>query len=133
MMRVTPHSPSLSEPRPLRGAGLSIVVVEDSHSVGHILAGALEAEGCAPVIARGADEGVELARRLQPDLITVRARCGGDVLARLAEDSATRHIPVVAICSRRGDVAADQVKKVLGEPFYVTDVVDAALDVLGRR
>jgi CheY-like chemotaxis protein len=124
MMRV-----SVPEGGRLRGAGQSILIVEDSRSLAHILADALAQEGFDVTVCASASEALALCRELGPDAISVRMRCGSDVLSLLAQDPCARDIPIVAIGARP---EADQVKCVLPEPFYVNDVVNAVFTALDR-
>ena len=115
----------------------SILVIEDSHPVGEILRCALEQEGCTAVLARSGPRGLDLARRLHPDLIAldVGHSCfgGADVIAELSADPATRDIPIVVLSARAADLEpalADRVARVFGEPFYPAEVVAAVLETL---
>jgi CheY-like chemotaxis protein len=124
---------------PLPGLGLTILVVEDSRDVGAILAAALEDEGCRALVARTGSQALDLARRTPPDLITLDLALPGmsglDLLAQLRVDPATRHIPIVAVSGHTAHldpVLARQVARVIGKPFYLSDVVSAVLQTLGR-
>jgi CheY-like chemotaxis protein len=114
-----------------------ILVVEHSHSVGELLTCALEQEGCTAVLARNGRQGVELARRLRPDLIAVdigQACLGGaDLIPWLRADPATSDIPIIALSAPAGALEASlstQVTRAFGEPYYPAEVVAAVLQTL---
>jgi DNA-binding response OmpR family regulator len=100
-----------------------VLVIDDSHSMGEVLASALEEEGCTVLVARSVQDGLALARHSQPEVITMRTRSCG--LAGLADDEAVRGVPIIAL--GRGIGGAE---RVIGEPFYVRDVVSAVFDVV---
>jgi CheY-like chemotaxis protein len=120
------------------GSGLTILVVEDNPSVGEILASALEQEGCTAVVTHRCSQIVELARRQRPNLITLDLAHAelrsSDVIARLGSDPTTRDIPIIALSARARDLPSVQCKvaRVFGEPFYLSEVVSAVLETLGR-
>jgi twitching motility two-component system response regulator PilH len=142
--RVMTHSSTADDygsvpPAPSRGGrGLHILVVEDSPQLGDILVGALEHEGCAASLARTSSQALQLARRLEPDLITLDlgqpGRVDADTVRTLRADPLTREIPLIVIASpARGLPLADpHIARVFSKPFYVAEVVDAVLTVLGR-
>lgn len=136
-MSTQPDTPEVVPASP--GLGLSILVVEDSQDVGAILASALEDEGCTALLARTGHQAVDLARRVRPDLITLDMALpgmpGSDVIAQLRADPATREIPIVAVCGHVRELdptTGAQVARVVGKPFYLSEVVEAVLDTLGR-
>ncbi len=77
----------------------SVLVIEDDPAVRQILIRSLEKEGFSPVSASTGEEGLRLAKELQPNAITLDVRLPGQdgwtVLAALKEDPDLRHIPVV--------------------------------------
>ena len=110
-----------------------VLVIEDSHPVGALLADALEHEGCKAVLARTADEGIDLAQALQPSVIAVDYAYAGEVVPHLRSSPATRDIPIIAISAPVRDVEPallGQLARVFGEPFYPSDVVTAILETL---
>ena len=122
----------------LPGRGLTILIVEDSQDVGAILAGALEDEGCITLLARTGTDALALARRARPDLITLDLALPGmsgvEVLAELRRDPDTQAIPIVAVSAhpQLGPELAGEVARVISKPFYLSDVVTAVLQTLGR-
>jgi CheY-like chemotaxis protein/signal transduction histidine kinase len=87
-----------------------LLIVEDDESFGRILLGFARERGFKGVVAAGGAQGLELARSLNPDAITLDLRLpdmdGWVVLDRLKHDVNTRHIPVHVISAlddeRRG-------------------------------
>jgi DNA-binding response OmpR family regulator len=110
-----------------------VLVIEDSHSVGALLTDALEQEGCDAVLARTADEGVDLAQSLRPDVVAVDLAHASDVVNALRTAATTRNIPIIAISAPARDLdpaLLGQLTRVFGEPFYPSDVVAAILETL---
>jgi CheY-like chemotaxis protein len=118
---------------------LSVLVVEDNHYVGEILSCALEQEGCTAVLAPNCGEVVELAERMRPDLIALDLAHAelqsSDVVARLRSRQSTRDIPIIALSARAKDLVPPvqgNVARAFREPFYLSEVVSAVLQTLGR-
>jgi PAS domain S-box-containing protein len=87
-------------PRPPR-QGRTILVIDDDPSVGDLMNRALAREGFAVEYARDGASGLELARRIRPDLITLDILMPGpdgwSVLAELKSDPTLSDIPVVIV------------------------------------
>jgi HAMP domain-containing protein/signal transduction histidine kinase/DNA-binding response OmpR family regulator len=87
-----------------------LLIIEDDESFGRVLLGFARERGFKGVVAGGGDQGLELARTLNPDAVTLDLRLpdmdGWVVLDRLKHDLNTRHIPVHVISAmddaRRG-------------------------------
>jgi len=94
---------SKSEPgkSDLASAEGSILVIDDDPKARDLIKRSLESEGHRVTVAEGGDEGIELARRIKPSLITLDiimpGRDGWSVLQELKEDSELREIPVIMI------------------------------------
>lgn len=86
-------------PAPPEPGQVTVLVVEDTAALRDLLLEQVRRMGHRAVGAAGGAEGLDLARRLSPDLIIMDilmpAPDGWEVLARLKEDPATQHIPVV--------------------------------------
>ena len=88
------------KPDPASAKG-GILVIDDDPKARDLIKRSLEAEGHSVTVAEGGDEGIELARRIQPSLITLDiimpGRDGWSVLQELKEDSELREIPIIMI------------------------------------
>jgi DNA-binding response OmpR family regulator len=114
--------------------GLSILVVDESPYLGDVLVSALEREGCAATVARSAAEALQLARDLEPDLITVDLGPDGEITPDLVGHLSRRRVPLILIAPNAGDPQLRELSaaRVFGKPFYLSDVVAAVLVALGR-
>ena len=78
-----------------------LLMIEDDESFGRILLGFARERGFKGVVAAGGAQGLELARSIKPDAITLDLRLpdmdGWVVLDQLKHDVRTRHIPVHVI------------------------------------
>jgi PAS domain S-box-containing protein len=86
---------------PEAGRGTSVLVIDDDPSVHEMMERILTARGFEPLFAESGEEGVEMAREKQPDVITLDVMMPGQdgwaVLAQLNSDPATSSIPVVMV------------------------------------
>ncbi|HVO33743.1 MAG TPA: response regulator transcription factor [Elusimicrobiota bacterium] len=120
----------------------NILVVEDDPSVERILRQGFLAEGFAVHLARNGKDGMDLARRIQPDLLVLDLGLpdisGIDVLRVLKRDPGSLHIPLLVITG--GDRenqelellqqgADDYVRK----PFELRVLMARANNLLRRR
>jgi CheY-like chemotaxis protein len=122
----------MAERRPC--IGLSILVVDESPHLGDVLVSALEQEGCAAAVARSAAEALQLARELEPDLITVDLGADGDITPDLVGHLRLQGVPLILIAPNAGDPQLKELSatRVFGKPFYLSQVVAAVLEALGR-
>jgi two-component system phosphate regulon response regulator PhoB len=78
-----------------------ILVVDDEDDVRQFICTVLEDSGATVLEARDGDEALELARREEPDLmtldITMPGKDGGEVFEALRNDSALKQLPVCII------------------------------------
>ena len=81
--------------------GTTVLVIDDDSSVHDMMDRILTARGFEPLYAESGEEGVEIAREHQPDVITLDVMMPGQdgwaVLAQLNSDPATSSIPVVMV------------------------------------
>jgi CheY-like chemotaxis protein len=114
--------------------GLSILVVDESPYLGDVLVSALEHEGCVAAVARSATEALQLARELEPDLITVDLGADGDITPDLVGRLRSHGVPLILIAPNAGDPQLERLSatRVFGKPFYLSQVVAAVLETLGR-
>jgi CheY-like chemotaxis protein len=79
----------------------TVLIVDDDPGFVSFVSDWLETSGYAAVIATNADEGTQLARTFQPDLIlldlAIPGRSGLDVLREFKQAQRTRDIPVVVV------------------------------------
>lgn len=91
--------------------GKRILVVEDNSLNLELVTDLLEVAGFAVIPARRAEEGLRLARTASPDLVlmdlTLPGMDGLEAAQLLKADTATSHLPVVALTARamKGDEA----------------------------
>jgi signal transduction histidine kinase/DNA-binding response OmpR family regulator/HAMP domain-containing protein len=105
------------------GAG-TVLVIDDEPSVCHLLSRFLSKEGFRVEIATGGEEGLRLARELQPDVITLDVLMPGTdgwaVLAMLKSDPDLASIPVIMLT-----IIDDKSKGyALGASEYMTKPID---------
>ena len=81
--------------------GVLVLIVDDDERNARLARDVLEQAGMRTLIAATAQEGIDLARTHQPDVVLMDLRLpdfdGGAAATRLAEDPATAAIPVVAL------------------------------------
>ncbi len=84
--------------------GFRILVIDDEPETRTYLSTVLEDNAADTIQATDGLEGIEIARKEQPDLITLDISMpqmdGGEVFARLREDPATRGIPVCIVTGK---------------------------------
>lgn len=117
-----------------------ILVVEDSAAVSEVLEDALQEEGFVVRTARDGTVALELARAMNPDLITLDlglpGTSGWDVVQALRAEPTTRSIPIVAVSAHGYDLEPDfaaQVTCVIPKPFYLSEVVAAVTEALAPQ
>lgn len=122
----------MAEPRPCIGP--NILVVDESPYLGDVLVSALEHEGCAATVARSAAEALHLARVLEPDLITVDIGPDGEITPDLVGHLTVQGVPLILIAPNAGDPQLRELSatRVFGKPFYLSHIVAAVLETLGR-
>jgi twitching motility two-component system response regulator PilH len=83
----------------------TILVVDDSPTERHFMTELLGQNGYQIITAENGDEGVEKARKHQPDLILMDVVMPGmngyQATRTLMRDETTRHIPVI-VCTSKG-------------------------------
>lgn len=107
-----------------------ILVVDDSAVERHLLTALLTGNGYKVTIATDGSQGIETARREQPDLVLMDVVMPGingfQATRSLNRDAATRHIPVI-LCTTKGDETDRIWGMRQGAQDYITKPVDAAL------
>ncbi len=99
----------------------SILVIEDTKSVRQILAAMLLEEGYEVITAIDGKDGLELARREQPDLIVLDVMLpemnGYEVCCRLKFDEEYEHIPVVLLTARRKEADRKKAEQTCADAY----------------
>jgi signal transduction histidine kinase/DNA-binding response OmpR family regulator len=98
------HGKGMTRPRPIADRGKKhrrVLVIEDEIDAFRSIEESLRVAGFEPVNARSGEEGIALARELQPAAITLDLMLPGidgiEVLKRLKADPKTRSIPVIIV------------------------------------
>ncbi len=93
---VVTRVPEMPQPRADR-----VLIVEDDPNAYELIASAISSAGFLPVRAHHGDEAIRLAKECHPVAVTLDLVLPGvdgwEVLKRLKNDDATRHLPVVVI------------------------------------
>src|SRR5439155_24441189 len=113
--------------RPAPDGTRRVLVVDDERAIRMLCRVNLGASGIDVIEATNGDEGLELARREQPDLVLLDVmmpgRDGWTVARDLAEDPRTREIPVVFLTAR-ADASDRSRGRQLGGVGYVVKPFD---------
>ena len=76
-----------------------VLIIEDEYDIAHLIRTYIEKMDCQVSVAHSGEEGIEIARELHPDLITLDVLLpslnGFDTISKLKEYPETREIPVV--------------------------------------
>ena len=117
----------------------TVLVIEDDEAVSGLLIALLEDRGYAAVPAMDGKTAIELARKVDPHLITLDLALPGtdghEVLENLKANPETRDIPVVVISAFTQILPAGDRKKLaylLGKPFDVTEVLEIVQLTVGN-
>jgi CheY-like chemotaxis protein len=117
----------------------TVLVVEDDEAVSSLLIALLEDRGYTAIPALDGRTAIALARKHQPDLITLDLALPGtdghEVLQNLKTHPTTRDIPVVVISAFTQILPAGERKKLaylLGKPFDVTEVLEIVQATVGN-
>lgn len=81
-----------------------IVVVDDSPTELHVIKGMLEKNGFQVTAAQSGEEGVDLTRQLQPDVVLMDVVMPGlngfQATRQLAKEPETSHIPIIMVTTK---------------------------------
>jgi PAS domain S-box-containing protein len=104
--------------------GSSVLVIDDDPSVRDLMKRSLSKEGLAVTTAASGEEGIELARRHRPDVITLDVQMPGmdgwDVLKTLKSSVDLREIPVIMMTN----IDEKNTGYALGAAEYMTKPID---------
>ena len=133
------HRETGQAPVPEQEPKRTVLVVEDDTPVSELLVALLQDRGYGAVPAYDGRSAIRLARKLNPDLITLDlALPGADghkVLESLKADPVTREIPIVVISAFTQILPAGDRKKLaylLGKPFDVAEVLAVVEATVGN-
>lgn len=105
-----------------------ILIIDDDPLLRRLFGGKLGAEGFDVIYARDGQEGREVARRLQPDLILLDIRMPGmdgyQTAAHLKSEKETSHIRVVFLTNEDFSVEAEKMSKEFMIDGYIHKSVD---------
>ena len=106
-----------------------ILIIDDDDLIRRLFGGKLASAGFEMLYAQDGDEGREVARRLQPDLILLDIRMPGTdgyvVARRLKEEPKTSNIPVIFLTNEDFSVEAEKAVKEL----WVVDYIHKSIDL----
>ena len=104
-----------------------ILIIEDEPQMRRNIVTILRLEQFEPIAAANGQEGVEIARRLKPDLILCDVMMPGvdgyGVLRELHDDPQTMNIPFIFLTAV-DDYYAQKFGKQMGSAAYITKPVD---------
>ncbi|MEO8335863.1 MAG: ATP-binding protein [bacterium] len=116
-----------------------VLVIDDEPDAREILSRSFTDLGCMVVTASGADEGIHLARRIRPDLITIDimmpSKNGWDGLRELKSDVSLRSIPVivVSVVARENRGLVVGAASYLDKPVTREDLADIVRQNMSER
>ena len=100
-----------------------VLIIDDDFDISRLFGGKLAREGFDIMYAPEGNEGRELARRFQPDLILLDFRLPGDdglaVAQRLKEEQLTKHIPIILLTNEDLTGEAEKAVKELWISEYI--------------
>lgn len=104
-------------------SGESILVVEDEDDIAELIRYNLEAEKFTVTVAVNGEKGLEVARRINPDLVLLDLMLPGmnglEVCRALKADAATAEVPIIMV-SARGEESDIVSGLELGATDYIT-------------
>ena len=127
--------------KPTSRAGRRVLVIDDEHSIRILCRVNLAAAGMEVLEAADGESGLELGRRMRPDLVLLDVMMPGldgwEVARQLAEDPSTRDIPVVFLTARARDTDRRLGERLGGvgyivKPFDPVEIGDMVEEVLTR-
>ena len=113
-----------AEPSSHVGEGSSVLVIDDDASVRDLVKRSLSKEGLEVMTAPGGKEGIELAKKYRPDVITLDVQMPGmdgwEVLKALKSDPVLREIAVIMMTN----IDEKSTGYALGAAEYMTKPID---------
>lgn len=100
-----------------------ILIIDDDQDISRLFGGKLATEGFEVMYASEGNEGRELARRFQPDLILLDIRLPGEdgmaVAQRMREEPQTKKIPIIFLTNEDFTREAEKAAKELWVVDYI--------------
>jgi len=114
----------------------SVLIVDSSRENQEVLQTALEHRGLRTLTADRVGSGLELARRLEPDLIVLDletdGKAGEEVSAPFLRQTRPRHTPVVMLGTVRRQAAAPG-GEFVAKPYHYGPLIRKIEELLGAR
>ena len=109
-----------------KGAPHTVLVVDDDPKAVQLFTAQLTAVGCRVLSAFGGQEGIDMARQRQPDLIVLDLMMpevnGFDVVEALKRDATTASIPIIIVTAKQ--MAAEERARLNGDVLKVIEKSD---------
>jgi DNA-binding response OmpR family regulator len=100
-----------------------ILLIDDDEALRRLFGGYLEKAGFQIIYASDGDEGREIARRLQPDLILLDLSLPGidgyELSTKLKKEELTKHIPLIILSNADISKEAEKMFKECGVDDYL--------------
>ncbi len=123
------------------GTARRILVADDETHITQVVSLKLRNAGFDVLVAHDGEEALELAIQELPALIITDLQMpflsGLEVARKLYEKPATRNIPIVVLTARGlglsgEDLSASSIRSVMSKPFSPKQVLECALEILGK-
>ncbi len=122
---------------------IHILMIDDDSLMRRLFGAQLVKEGYEVIYAIDGNEGREVARRLQPNLILMDYRLpvmnGLEAASRMKEENETKHIPIIMLTNEDLSLEDQKALKELGVDAYVhkgddfKTLVESIKKVLGKK
>ena len=102
-----------------------ILIIEDDYDIAQLLKLNLKAEGYDVIIATNGEKGVEIARKIRPNIVTLdilfpTGKSGFEILKEWLNDNKLKDIPVLVISI----VNEDEIRKISKDINYLSKPID---------
>ncbi len=108
---------------------IHVLLIDDDQALLRLFGGYIEKAGFQVLYAHDGDEGREIARRLQPDVIlldlTLPGMDGYEISSRLKHEELTKRIPLIILTSADISMEAEKLFKETGVDDYIHKSVQA--------
>lgn len=114
---------------PTNQVGKHILLIDDDEALRRLFGGYLEKAGFQIIYANDGDDGREIARRLQPDIIlldlSIPGTDGYKLSSQLKREDPTKNIPIIILSNADISKEAEKFLKEAGVADYVHKSVQA--------